>query len=217
MVAFGCALEDLLAAKAKLDDDSSDNDDPGDYLCRTLIFCEPKIDASEDLSAFVELIVANLSKDANCAGRIVQYAKSFIVLLETPHARLDFALRYFDEQVDSAHICSTEEGVEQLFSGIALINESRNESHIEHVVLSDDSKSPNFADILSAVTCELLREEPKTHGIDVCLSKIAASGTLFSCREFLDVYDIETHICRAIAYETPQVEDLIIESDVLAL
>ena len=55
--------------------------------------------------------------------------------------------------------------------------------------------------------------------MDKCLTRIVANARkfLFTVHEFLDEFDIKTHICRAIeADETPQMENLIIEDDTIA-
>jgi hypothetical protein len=116
-------------------------------------------------------------------------------------------------------VCSSEEGVERAFANLRTVEGSSKEKSASDFEIKEYDES-TVVNAIARIINELLeREEPKTVDMDKCLACIIANASkfLFTVEEFLDEFDIKTHICRAIeAEETPQMENIIIEDDVYA-
>jgi hypothetical protein len=105
--------------------------------------------------------------------------------------------------------------VERAFSDFRILQDTGEESTPAHKDIRDCDENM-VVSILVDTIHGLLIEKPQTSGADKLLSQIAQSGYLFTREEFLRMYDVQMHICIVFEAETPQVEEIVVESDMRA-
>jgi len=215
MVLFSCDASAIVRAKQKLE--SEDDSDPANYLCRIILFCQGCPDC--DVSTATLAIEERVAQNSECTGLVVSYEHSVLIVLEMPPANIWSSLledfEDFFKYFEGTHICLSEEGVKREFSNFKSIRDS-GEERVGAVPDLKDCDENAVVDALVDVIHELLTDCPQTSGADKLLSQIVRNGKLFTRKEFLDMYDITTHICRTVEKEPPQSEELVIESDICA-
>lgn len=211
MVSFECDLEEILAAQKLLNED--EDSDPADYLSRVLVFCQCDQRRGEVHSSVRAL--QQTVTEIGGAGLLVRYESAILIILEASAAQTNDVLRRVCDlgQSWTSHVCSSEEGVQSAFHDFRLIEDVSEEGGEYGLSECDENE---VVRALARITHEFLTSaSPKTAGMDKCLSRIVtdARDFLFTCEEFLDEFDIDTHICRAVDFETPEIENIIIEYD----
>lgn len=199
----------ILNAKRKLESDESDAE-PGEYLCRVVVFCR-----MTGVAAHLTELLNVLSE--NSAGMVVQFASSVVLLIESSPCGIDHALQVLDDAdfgIESSHVCSSEEGVERVFDEFRVIQDSTTSGAFESTL--DKNDEDQVVSTLIRVKNELLTNvSPKTRNMDECLSQIVTQrrDLFFTSREFLQQFDIRTHVCRVVDDLAPEMECLMIESE----
>ena len=214
MVSFDCDPAVILAAKERLESNASS--DPADYLCRVFLFCQ----STEDDPGESESLEARVTDVCGNTGLMIRYESSTLLVLENTSKKIDCVLKSLrSSQRWTSYVCSSEEGVERIFSDLRTVVDSGAEKSASDFEIKDYDEIA-VVNAIARITYELLENaEPNTVNMDKCLARIVANARkfLFTVHEFLDEFDIKTHICRAIeADETPQMENLIIEDDTIA-
>lgn len=212
MGSFDCDLDRIRSAKALLEN----SEDGRDEVCRLVIFKQVEESESDrqNFSDTVSSLTSNLLESSACSGRLVQYESSFVLLLETSFSHSNTILQYFARHFDEAYVCVSQEGVGRVFDSIEVMSNANTSSQRGQATQKCDSEV-EAANALALVTRELLTEEPDTVLIEENLLSLDHSAVLFTCKEFLEVYDIETHICKVVEHESPQIEELLIQHDEL--
>ena len=199
----------ILDAKTKLESNESDVE-PGEYLCRVVVFCR-----MNGVAAHVTELLNVLSENSN--GMVVQFASSVVLLIESTPCGIDHALQVLDDAdfgIESSHVCSSEEGVERMYDEFRVIQDSATSGGFESTL--DKNDEDEVVRTLIRVKDELLTNiSPQTRHMDECLSQIVTQrqDLFFTSREFLQQFDIRTHVCRVVDDLAPQMECLIIESE----
>lgn len=211
MLSFECDVEDILAAQKLLNED--EDSDPADYLSRVLVFCQCA-QRREDFQSSVSALRQTVA-DIGGAGVLIRYESAILIVLEASAAQTNDVLRRLCDLGESwtSHVCSAEEGVQCAFHDFRLIEDVGEEGCEYRLNECDENE---VVSALARITHEFLASaSPKTASMDKCLSRIAADAGdfLFTCEEFLDEFDIDTHICRAVDFEAPEIENIIVEYD----
>ena len=214
MGSFDCDLDRIRSAKALLE--NSGDEDGCNEVCRLVIFkrMEESERDQQNFSEAVSLLTSDLLESSAYSGRLVQCECSFVLVLESSFSHSNTILRYFARHFKDAYVCVSQEGVRRVFGSVEVISNAKNSSQRGQSTQKCDSEV-EVANALAFVTRELLTEEPDTVQIEQNLLSLDHSAVLFTCKEFLEVYDIETHICKAVEHESPQIEELLIQHDEL--
>lgn len=104
--------------------------------------------------------------------------------------------------------------MERMYDEFRVIQDSATSGGFESTL--DKNDEDEVVRTLIRVKDELLTNiSPKTRHMDECLSQIVTQrqDLFFTSREFLQQFDIRTHVCRVVDDLAPQMECLIIESE----
>ena len=217
MVTFNCDVDVIAKAKERLENE--EETDPTKYFSRFVLFCQ--VQSGQDVAAVASAVKARMNDIGGCTGLVIQYEYSLMILVETATVDARSTLMpdidndKLGECFKNAFVCSSEEGVERAFSDFRILQDTGEESTPTHKDIRDCDENM-VVSILVDTIHGLLIEKPQTSGADKLLSQIAQSGYLFTREEFLRMYDVQMHICTVFEAETPQVEEIVVESDVRA-